>query len=75
MSNVLLNSKIGLLNNHSLRGGVPRVLPNVIVLYLSSNFLSGSISPLLCHKMKEKCNLGVLDISSNILSKEILIVG
>ncbi|XP_057731936.1 receptor-like protein EIX1 [Arachis stenosperma] len=71
MSNVMLNSKIVSLGYNNLRGSVPRVSPNVTLLDLSHNSLSGSISPFLCPKTKEKNTLKYVDISHNLLSKEI----
>ncbi|KAL1340462.1 hypothetical protein AAHE18_09G016300 [Arachis hypogaea] len=71
MSNVLLNSKVVVLGDNNLRGGVPQISPNVTLLRLANNFLSGSISSFLCHKTKEKNNLKYVDISHNLLSREI----
>ncbi|MED6128049.1 hypothetical protein PIB30_093909 [Stylosanthes scabra] len=71
LSNVLLNSKVVILEGNNLRGDIPRVSPNVTLLDLSNNSLSGSISPFLCSKTKEKNNLQYLDISHNLLSKEL----
>ncbi|KAK7246075.1 hypothetical protein RIF29_40933 [Crotalaria pallida] len=68
MSSVLLTSKITLMNSNTLRGGLPRISTNVTLLILNDNSLSGSISPLLCHKMKGKSNLEYLDLSYNNLS-------
>ncbi|KAK7391378.1 hypothetical protein VNO78_19794 [Psophocarpus tetragonolobus] len=41
------------------------------VLNLAGNYLSGSISPLLCHKMTDKSNLKILYPSKNLLSGEL----
>ncbi|XP_020210207.2 receptor-like protein EIX2 [Cajanus cajan] len=71
MSNVLLTSRIVWLTSNNLGGGVPRLSPNVVLLNLDGNSLSGSISPLLCHKMTEKSNLKSLDLRYNLLSGEL----
>ncbi|MED6120080.1 hypothetical protein PIB30_017526 [Stylosanthes scabra] len=70
MSNMLLNSKVVWLIGNNLRGGVPQISSNVTILNLAFNFLSGPISPFLCHEKKER-NLKYLDMSHNLLSKEI----
>ncbi|KAK7279870.1 hypothetical protein RJT34_24929 [Clitoria ternatea] len=71
MSNVLINSKFAWLNSNNLRGGLPQLSPNVSLLNLCNNSLSGPLSPLLCHKMKEKGNLVSLVLSMNNLSGEL----
>ncbi|RYQ99611.1 hypothetical protein Ahy_B07g087559 [Arachis hypogaea] len=71
ISNVLFNSKVLMLNSNNFRGNVPRISPNVTLLDLSNNSLSGSISHFLCGQTKEKNNLKYLDLSHNVLSGEI----
>ncbi|KAK7279868.1 hypothetical protein RJT34_24927 [Clitoria ternatea] len=71
MSNVLLNSNVVWLLSNNLRGGLPRLSQEVVVLNLYNNSLSGTLSPLLCHKMKERGNLKFLEIGSNVLSGEL----
>ncbi|XLT08271.1 hypothetical protein HN51_054064 [Arachis hypogaea] len=72
ISNVLFHSKVFMLSSNNLRGNVPRIFPNVTLLDLSYNSLSGSISHFLCRKRKAKNNLKYLDLSHNLLSGEIL---
>ncbi|CAJ1976986.1 unnamed protein product [Sphenostylis stenocarpa] len=72
MSNVFLSSKVVWLVANNLRGGMPHISPEVVVLHLRNNSLSGSISPLLCHNNKrKKSNLVYLDMSYNNLSGEL----
>ncbi|XP_020210094.1 receptor-like protein EIX2 [Cajanus cajan] len=71
ISNVLLSSKFVWLVSNNLRGGVPRISPEVVVLILYNNSLSGSISPLLCDRMTYKSNLVFLALSYNHLSGEL----
>ncbi|XP_061341649.1 receptor-like protein EIX2 [Gastrolobium bilobum] len=71
MSNVLLNSTFISLISNNLRGGLPRLTPKVTSLILYNNSLTGSISPLLCHKMVEESNLFYLEMSNNLLSGEL----
>ncbi|KAK7357254.1 hypothetical protein VNO80_16538 [Phaseolus coccineus] len=68
MSKVFLSSKVVWLGANNLRGGMPHISPEVVVLHLRNNSLSGSISPLLCHNMRHKSNLVYLDMSYNNLS-------
>ncbi|KAL2324591.1 hypothetical protein Fmac_023649 [Flemingia macrophylla] len=71
ISNVLLSSKFVWLESNNLTGGMPRLTPEVRVLRLYNNSLSGSISPLLCHHMRNKSKLVYLDMSYNNLSGEL----
>lgn len=71
MSKVFLSSKVVWLGANNLRGGMPHISPEVVVLHLRNNSLSGSISPLLCHNMRHKRNLVYLDMSYNNLSGEL----
>ncbi|WVY96971.1 hypothetical protein V8G54_029125 [Vigna mungo] len=71
MSKVFLSSKVVWLVANNLRGGMPRISPEVVVLHLRNNSLSGSISPLLCHNMRHESNLVYLDLSYNNLSGEL----
>jgi len=68
MSKVFLSSKVVWLGANNLRGGMPHISPEVVVLHLRNNSLSRSISPLLCHNMRHKSNLVYLDMSYNNLS-------
>ncbi|XP_027935616.1 receptor-like protein EIX2 [Vigna unguiculata] len=71
MSKVFLSSKVVWLVDNNLRGGIPRISPEVVVLHLRNNSLSGSISRLLCHNMRHENNLVYLDMSYNNLSGEL----
>lgn len=71
MSNVLLNSEVIWLVANGLSGGLPRLTPNVRIFNIGRNNLSGSLSPLLCHKMKRENNLQYLSIFENFLSEGI----
>ncbi|XP_061342036.1 receptor-like protein EIX2 [Gastrolobium bilobum] len=71
MSNVLLNSTFVWLHTNNLRGGVPRLSPKVADLTLYNNSLTGSISPLLCHKMAGESSLTYLEMGKNLLSGEL----
>ncbi|KAL2601850.1 hypothetical protein AAZX31_10G216200 [Glycine max] len=71
ISNVLLSSKLVWLDSNNLRGGMPRISPEVRVLRIYNNSLSGSISPLLCDSMKNKSNLVHLDMGYNHLTGEL----
>jgi len=68
MSNVLLNSDVVWLVGNGLSGGLPRLTSNVSVFEIGRNNLSGSLSPLLCHKMRGKINLKYLGVRNNLLS-------
>ncbi|XP_072058336.1 receptor-like protein EIX2 isoform X2 [Arachis hypogaea] len=70
ISNVLLDSKVVIMQLNNFSGSVPQVSPKVTHLELSYNNLS-DISPFLCQKMKGKRNLETLFISDNALSGEI----
>ncbi|XP_020986316.1 receptor-like protein EIX2 isoform X3 [Arachis duranensis] len=70
ISNVLLDSKVVIMQLNNFRGSVPQVSSKVTFLDLSYNNLS-DISPFLCQKMKGKRNLETLFISDNALSGEI----
>ncbi|XP_061370483.1 LRR receptor-like serine/threonine-protein kinase GSO2 [Gastrolobium bilobum] len=65
MSNVLLNSKFVWLTSNKLGGGLPRLSSRVVVLNLRNNSLSGPISPLLCHKMREESQLMSLALANS----------
>nr|XP_025675714.1 receptor-like protein EIX2 [Arachis hypogaea] len=83
MSNVLLNSKVVVLGENNLRGGVPQVSPNVTLLReisdcwmywrsllyvnLESNNLVGKIP----HSMSSLSNLIALNLYNNMLSGEV----
>ncbi|KAL2324598.1 hypothetical protein Fmac_023656 [Flemingia macrophylla] len=71
ISNVLLSSKVVALPSNNLRGGMPRISPEVVALSLYNNSLSGSISPLLCDKMTDKSHLVILSMHYNNLSGEL----
>jgi len=71
ISNVLLSPKVVWLVSNNLRGGMPRLYPEVIVLCLYDNSLSGPISPLLCNKMSNKSNLISLNMGHNHLSGDL----
>ncbi|RYR40271.1 hypothetical protein Ahy_A09g045998 [Arachis hypogaea] len=70
ISNVLLNSKILMLDGNNLRDNTPRILPNGTLLNLSNSSLSGSIFHFLCYKIK-KINLKYSDLAHNLLSGKI----
>ncbi|MED6151773.1 hypothetical protein PIB30_085674 [Stylosanthes scabra] len=70
ISNVLLDSKLVIMQLNNFSGSVPQVSPKVVHLDLSHNNLS-EISPFLCQKTKGKWNLETLFISDNALSGEI----
>ncbi|KAL2324595.1 hypothetical protein Fmac_023653 [Flemingia macrophylla] len=71
MSNVLLSSKVVWLVANNLRGGMPRISPEVVVLHLRNNSLSGSLFPLLCYNVTDKNSLVVLNMAYNHLSGEL----
>ncbi|KAK7411383.1 hypothetical protein VNO78_02816 [Psophocarpus tetragonolobus] len=71
ISNVLLSSKLVWLVSNNLKGGMPRISPEVVVLCIYNNSLSGSIAPLLCHNMTDKSNLVDLEMGYNHLSGEL----
>ncbi|QCE08128.1 receptor-like protein EIX2 [Vigna unguiculata] len=71
MSNVVLNSKVVWLVGNNLGGFVPRITPEVVVLHLRNNSLSGSISTMLCQNMTNKSNLVHLNLAYNNLSGEL----
>ncbi|KAG4984120.1 hypothetical protein JHK87_028869 [Glycine soja] len=71
ISNVLLSSERVWLASNNLRGGMPRISPDVVVLTLYNNSLSGSISPLLCDNSIDKSNLVHLDMGNNHLTGEL----
>ncbi|XVF29520.1 hypothetical protein REPUB_Repub15cG0128300 [Reevesia pubescens] len=58
-------------SSNSFSGSLPQISSNVEFLNLSNNSLSGSLSYLLCNKMKEEMELTVLDLSENRLFGEI----
>ncbi|WVY91736.1 hypothetical protein V8G54_037250 [Vigna mungo] len=70
MSNVMLNSTFIDLSSNGLKSCLPKLSPNVVVVSLSNNSLSGELSPLLCgHNVsKGKNKLLFLDISLNNVS-------
>ncbi|KAK7357253.1 hypothetical protein VNO80_16537 [Phaseolus coccineus] len=71
MSNVLLNSKVVWLVGNNLGGGMPRISPEVVVLHLRNNSLSGSMSTFLCQNMTNKTNLVHLNMANNNLSGDL----
>ncbi|CAJ1976848.1 unnamed protein product [Sphenostylis stenocarpa] len=70
LSNVLLNSTFISLSSNDLKGLLPRLSSNVVVVRLPNNSLSGNMSFLLCdHEMLSgNNNLEYLDISLNLVS-------
>jgi len=62
---VLLSSKVVWLVSNNLRGGMPRISPEMGILCLYDNSLSGSISPLICDNMIDRSNLAHLDMGYN----------
>jgi len=68
LSNVTINSKYIWLGHNNFTGTLPRISANVFFISLENNFLSGSISPFLCHKFSRKSALGYLDVSYNLLT-------
>ncbi|XVF29510.1 hypothetical protein REPUB_Repub15cG0129000 [Reevesia pubescens] len=58
-------------SSNSFSGLLPQISSNVEILNFSNNSLSGSLSYLLCNKMKEEMELTVLDLSENLLFGEI----
>jgi len=71
MSNVVLHSKVVWLVGNNLRGALPRISPEVVVLHLRNNSLSGSISTMLCQNMTNKSKLVHLNMAYNNLSGEL----
>jgi len=71
ISNVLLSPNLVWLVSNNLRGGMPRLSPQVAALSLNNNSLSGPISPLLCNKMSNKSNLIILKMGYNNLSGDL----
>ena len=67
MSNLVLHSRFIEMDSNILKGGLPRISPNVILLSAPNNSFSGPISPFLCSKMNDKSNLMFLDLSQNLL--------
>ncbi|KAA3480820.1 protein BRASSINOSTEROID INSENSITIVE 1-like [Gossypium australe] len=51
-----------------LSGPLPQISPNVFFLDMSNNNLSGSLSPLLCYKLKETMGTVILNLGGNVLS-------
>ncbi|XP_003627989.2 receptor-like protein EIX2 [Medicago truncatula] len=68
MSNVLLNSDFVWLVHNGLSGSLPRLTTNVSIFNINGNNMSGSLSHLLCHNIKEKSNLKYLSVIDNHLS-------
>ncbi|RVW83039.1 putative LRR receptor-like serine/threonine-protein kinase IRK [Vitis vinifera] len=71
LSGVLLNNTYIDLSSNCFMGELPRLSPQVSVLNMANNSFSGPISPFLCQKLNGKCNLEVLDMSTNSLSGEL----
>ncbi|KAK7355241.1 hypothetical protein VNO80_14491 [Phaseolus coccineus] len=71
ISNVLLSPKLVWLVSNNLRGGMPRLSAEVVILCLNNNSLSGTISPLLCNKMSNKSNLLYFDMGYNHFSGDL----
>ncbi|XP_059629269.1 receptor-like protein EIX1 [Cornus florida] len=71
ISNVLLNSTVVELSSNLFKGQLPHLSPNVLMLNLANNSLSGPIFPFLCQYMKGESMLVVLDLSNNLLSGEL----
>ncbi|KAF8412999.1 hypothetical protein HHK36_000971 [Tetracentron sinense] len=71
ISNIMLKSETVDLSSNCFKGRLPRLSPNVKVLRLSKNLISGPLSPLLCEKMDEQKNLEILDLSENLFSGEL----
>ncbi|KAF8412998.1 hypothetical protein HHK36_000970 [Tetracentron sinense] len=71
ISNIRFESKIVDLSSNYFKGRLPCLSPNVTVLRLSRNLISGPLSPLLCKKIDEHKNLQILDLSENLLSGEL----
>ncbi|KAM4131994.1 hypothetical protein ACJW30_01G216700 [Castanea mollissima] len=67
---ILSTSVIDLSSNH-FNGPLPCISSNVILLDLSNNSFSGSISHLLCFKVNESKQLGFLNLEKNHLSGKI----
>ncbi|XVE68727.1 hypothetical protein DITRI_Ditri09bG0092500 [Diplodiscus trichospermus] len=59
------------LSSNNFNGPLPLISSNVIAIDLSMNFLSGSISHFVCHKVNEPMKLGILNLGHNLLSGEI----
>jgi len=69
LSNVTLNSAYIIMDQNNFTGGLPLISSNVLYLDLSYNFLSGTISNMLCSRLGRKMNtLYYLDISHNLLT-------
>ncbi|XP_028755423.1 receptor-like protein EIX2 [Neltuma alba] len=71
MSNVLLDSTIINLDSNKLKGNVPQLSRNVVQFSIANNYLRGSISPLVCQRIKGRTKLKSLDMSNNLLSGEL----
>ncbi|KAF8412972.1 hypothetical protein HHK36_000944 [Tetracentron sinense] len=71
ISNIMLKSQTIDLSSNFFKGRLPHLSPNVTVLRLSKNSISGPLSSLLCEKMNEQKNLEILDLSENLLSGEL----
>ncbi|KAF8412996.1 hypothetical protein HHK36_000968 [Tetracentron sinense] len=71
ISNIMLKSEFVDLSSNCFKGRLPRLSPNVTVLRLSKNLISGPLSPLLCEKIDEQKKLQILDLSENLLSGEL----
>ena len=60
------------LGSNNFTGPLPQISSDVVLLDLSNNFFSGSLSPILCERTNKGVNsLGTLDVSGKHLSGEL----
>ncbi|XWS42553.1 hypothetical protein CRYUN_Cryun16bG0024200 [Craigia yunnanensis] len=59
------------LSSNQFTGPLPRAISDSMILFLSKNLFSGSLSNFLCNSSHKLENLFILDMESNLLSGEI----
>ncbi|XP_030936746.1 receptor-like protein EIX2 [Quercus lobata] len=67
-SPVILSASVIDLSSNHFKGPLPCISSNVLVLDLSKNSFSRSISHFLCFRMNEQKNVGYLNLDKNLLS-------
>ncbi|KAM3704339.1 hypothetical protein ACJW31_04G168900 [Castanea mollissima] len=65
---MIMSSSVLDMSSNRFKGLLPCISSNVVLLDLSNNSLSGSLSHFLCYKMNEPKNMQFLNLGKNLLS-------
>ena len=71
LTKVFLNFATLILSYDQFKGELPRVSANVQVVNIANNSVYGPISPFFCESVNSTNKLAVLDVSNNLLSREL----